>query len=256
MSDELETQDQNTKINDPKGDPKPAATDPVSVTETPEYKGVIRDLQGERASRQQLEAQVAELNNRLSQLDQPKPANTGDELEAMLNEMNVDPEGYIQYRDVSKLVDRLVSKKVDTHLDQFNQEQQTRSRQQQVAMVNESMDTARREFTADKYGVDYDTVINDGLKPLLQKNPKLLEAIENDANPGQMAWRLGIANPAIAKKLEDHKSAKLVNQLNQGSPKRSAATQLVEQADEQAKSFEELVQLDSSQLEEMCRQAG
>ena len=222
-----------TKPDDAKGEA--TKTEPIDVTGTPEFKGLLRDKQTETANRQEAERQLMSAQNALDE------ANRQLEEQAAKEELGEDD--YLTVGATQKMIDKAMAGiKADKVKDQ---------QQQKDVLAEESADRAKAKYTAENCGagLDFESVFNDGLKPLLAADPSLITAIQNSRNPAEAAYKLGRTHPVIEKRHEERLSAKLVADLQKNSgPQRTGEQALVDNANAEESNFLDLMKKDEATL--------
>jgi|GEM_PF-3515881 len=151
-----------------------------------EWKGLLSDKQREAQARQELQARLAaketQYEDRIAQLEAKlaeKESNIGD------------PDDVATVATLKKEIARVEKKLLDMY---------TKER------INESFAKAQAKYAEDKAGkgLSFEEV-NEGTKRMIERNPKYRELILNDPDPGEMAYKVGLQDPVIAKRYETYK---------------------------------------------------
>jgi uncharacterized coiled-coil protein SlyX len=162
-----------------------------------EWKGLLSDKQREAQARQELQARLAaketQYEDRIAQLEAKlaeKESNIGD------------PDDVATVATLKKEISR-VEKKL---LDMYTKEKQAETKAQMEKRINESFIDAQTKYTEDKTGkgLSFEEV-NEGTTRMIARNPKYRELILNDPDPGEMAYKVGLQDPVIAKRYESYK---------------------------------------------------
>lgn len=233
-------------------DPKPeegtpAATkqEEVDVTQTREFKGLLLDKQRESSSRQEAERQLSYVQKEL--------AETNARLEELANkeDPDLDDTDFVTVGATKKLLEQALGGiKADKEKD---------AKQQQALLVNTTSEEAKERYTAKKCGegLDFDSVIENGLKPLIAKNPALFTAIQNDPNPAEAAYKLGKTHPDVEKLVLERMRSDLVTDLQKNTgPNKTGEQILMEESTAQATDFEAMMNKSESELLAELQAAG
>lgn len=162
-----------------------------------EWKGLLSDKQREAQARQELQARLAaketQYEDRIAQLEAKlaeKESNIGD------------PDDVATVATLKKEIAR-VEKKL---LDMYTKEKQAETKAQMEKRINKSFIDAQSKYAEGKVGkgLSFEEV-NEGTKRMIERNPKYRELILNDPDPGEMAYKVGLQDPVIAKRYETYK---------------------------------------------------
>ena len=213
------------------------------IDDDPKFKGVIRDMQQERKSRQTMEEQLTATReeNTLYAEQLAKMKNTDDEEE----EEDDDDDGFLTKKQAREMLDKAISQGKEASAAQRASEVQMRMR--------DSEEKAKAELTADKVGegLDYDTVIREGYAKMVKKNPAYHQVVLNSENPAEEAYRIGLLEPSMSKKVDTRKNDEFVGKLRteggRGIPKASLA------ALNEEESYEQLLKMPESEIERSLR---
>lgn len=241
MADEMN--DQQTTDDATKGDREVTIPTDFDITKTKEFGGVVKDLQGEREKRQEIEGQMGNLQ---AQLNEAHARIT--EFTTAKDEPGVDPE----FTDD----DLITAGQARAMWKQQNETQQKQVKDNRQAELNRnaiaSEQKAKTEFTVEKCGegLDWESVYKQGFLPLANENPEYFNLVKNDPNPAQAVYRLGKTYPAIEQRLDAIKSARLVSELdkNKGTSKPTQTEVIIADAATQEAEFEKAMAMDESEL--------
>ncbi|MDO9463779.1 MAG: hypothetical protein Q7J67_00520 [bacterium] len=165
-------------------------------TET-EWKGLMTDKQSETRARQQIQSELAVKNLKLT------------ELEGQIQELMLSSEG--NGKDLNETVTRaeLLAEKKKTKqelMDLHKAETVKSSEVERTNFVNKSFTEAIKKHTVEKdgKGLSFDDVM-EGTKRQISENSTNRTLIENDTNPGEKAYQIGLQDPVIAERHEMYK---------------------------------------------------
>jgi len=207
------------------------------LEEDERFKGLLRDVQSERKSRQTAEEalrEVREENQMLTEELAGKTDETGHE-----DDNGAEDEG--EYLTVGR-AKKLLAKTLEE-----GKVAETEEKQQALAQrFAESEEKAKEEFTTEKMGegLDYSTVLKEGYKKMVAHNPGYQQVVKNSRDPAREAYQIGLLEPEIAKRLDAQKNTKLLASMRVGGgPKGAIETASLEQQD-----YETLINTPDSEL--------
>lgn len=159
-----------------------------------EFKGLMTDKQNEVRARQQAQADLAaskkeneDLNKRIK------------EAEASTAKVNAgNPEDIVTRADLTKALDDR-----DKDLtDKYTKRESEKDKDSRLEKIEASFEKAKEKHTEEKEGkgLDFDEVW-EGAKRELAKNKALQGVITSAKNPGEEAYKIGLQDPAIAKRV-------------------------------------------------------
>ena len=164
-------------------------------TET-EWKGLMSDKQGETRARQQIQSELAVKNLKLAEQEEQIQ-----ELMAS-SESTKDPGEPVTRADLLAGEKRTKKELMDLH----KQESDKVSAEEKTKFVNKSFTDAIKKHTVKKdgKGLSFDDVM-EGTKRQILENSTYKSLIENDTNPGEKAYQIGLQDPVIAERHEMYK---------------------------------------------------
>ncbi len=142
------------------------------VTDTPQFKGLMREVQELREERRAMRAELDAIRTRTEQADRKPDGDDDDPLAGL------DDEDFASVAAVKRALAR-ERKAIQTELQQAEQARQARR-------IAKSEDAARRKYANAGDGLDWDTVVGDGLRRL---TPHDQAAIRNADDPADEAYR-------------------------------------------------------------------
>jgi len=211
--------------------------------EHPQFKGVIKDMQHERQTRQTAEDRVAQLQEENRVLTE-ELANQDTKPEK--EEENENPDALLTRAEAKKLLDKALS--------QGQKASEQEKKQAHDKRLFASEEEARKMFSAEKVGegMDYDTVIKDGYVKMLKKNPAYHQVVVASDNPAAEAYRIGLLEESFAKKLDENKTKEVLSKIKTGGaagiPKTSIAA-FSEKSD-----YEDMLKKSPAELERELRE--
>ena len=157
-----------------------------------EFKGLLTDKQNEVKSRQEAQAETANLKLKIATLDSEIKG-----LKSTPKELK-DPDETVTRAELLK--DRKALK--EELRKEYLTDRQNMSKEEKEAAIEKSFDDARGEKTEKEMGkgLDFDSVW-EGTKRMLIKKPALKAVITSAKNPGQEAYEIGLTDPTIAKRV-------------------------------------------------------
>ena len=209
--------------------------------DTPEFKGIIRDNQSERQRAQTMADENQRLREQLDLIigEKGTPPSEEDSLKGASDD------DYMTVKMAKELLQQTV-KKGET----------LEAQRQRDAMQNrllESEEKAKAKLTVEKTGegLDWSTVFNEGYKKMIAKNPGYQQAVLNSPDPAMEAYRIGLMELTIAKRVDTSKNAKLLDEMSKSgkTPKISGGvgTGLED------KTYDELLNTPASEIERSLR---
>jgi hypothetical protein len=183
-----------------------------SPQHSPEVKGILVDLQKQRKVNEDLQRQIAMMQEQHS---------------ALLSEMH--PEGEQEGAEAETLDDEELlnrgeaRKMVQAERAYFAKQQVARERIERQNVVMRSRQQAMQAHTAEREGkgLDYETVISEGFQAVMQDaTPQEAEALQAavlaSANPAETAYRLGCTHPTIQKRVRAASASQLLRKMGEG----------------------------------------
>lgn len=157
-----------------------------------EWNGLMTDKQNEVRARQQMQSELAVKNVKIAEQEKQiedilsSPGETDEELEKPVTRADL-------------LAEKKKTKK--ELMDLHKKETDVASEEAKTKFVNDSFTMAIKEHTIEKdgKGLSFDDVM-EGTKREILKNAKNKELIENDVNPGEKAYQIGLQDTTIAER--------------------------------------------------------
>ena len=161
-----------------------------------EWKGLMSDKQGETRARQQIQSELAVKNLKLA------------EQEEQIQELMASSESTKGSDEPVTRADLLAEKKKTKQelVDLYKKEKTQSSAEEKTNFVNKSFTNAIKKHTTEKdgKGLSFDEVM-EGTKRQILENPTNRTLIENDTNPGEKAYQIGLQDSVIAERHEMYK---------------------------------------------------
>jgi len=157
-----------------------------------EWKGLMTDKQNEVRARQQIQSDLAVKNLKVTELEERVKA-----LEVTPKESAEDLEKPVTRADL--LAEKKKTK--DELVELYKKEKTQLSAEEKETFVNKSFTVAIKEHTVEKdgKGLSFDEVM-EGTKREILKNATNRTLIENDVNPGEKAYEIGLQDKTIAER--------------------------------------------------------
>lgn len=159
-------------------------------TET-EWSGLMTDKQNEVRIRQQMQSESAVLKVKIAEQEKQiedllSPGETEESLKEPVTRADLLAEGKKTKKELTDL---------------YKKETDAVSEEAKTKFVNDSFTVAIKEHTVEKdgKGLSFDDVM-EGTKREILKNAKNRELIENDANPGEKAYQIGLQDSVVAER--------------------------------------------------------
>jgi len=157
-----------------------------------EFKGLLTDKQNEVRSRQDAQAESANLKVKIAELD------------AKIKELASKPKE-IENPDETVTRKELAKMRADLREElkkEYLEDKEYMSKEQKEAAIEESFNDAREKMDETKMGkgLDFDSVW-EGTKRMLKLKPALKAVITSAKNPGKEAYEIGLQDEAIAKRV-------------------------------------------------------
>lgn len=216
----------------------------------PSIEGMIKDSQKERDLRHNVEDQIQKLRdenellqNELADVNKEEPENKGEtELEKLADG------DFITAKQAKDMLEK-AAKKGEVAMEE----------QEKVNLkshLSKSEIATKEIFTAEKVGegLDYETVIEQGWKPAVKKNPGLAQAMIRAEKPAEFAYLHGLQQPIFKSLVDEKRNQKLVEELNKnpGSPKGGGG---VPEGSIVDSNFEALLEKSDLELDAMLQEA-
>ena len=212
-------------------------------------KGILADLQKERAKNRELQEKVAQLQSEYEQV-----TSLLDELQ----EKKGEGDESVSDDDVAtiKHVKNLLRQELDKYGGMFAQT--ISSLESKFLAISEK--EAQAKYSPEKVGeeLSYDKVIEEGLKPLLEQNPNYKLVIRNSPNPAEEAYRIGLTHPKFQEVLLKKKQQEILEKLSKEKAKTgvgSAGSGGVTGISESTP-IEDLLRLSDEELDRLAREKG
>ena len=157
-----------------------------------EWKGLMSDKQNEVRTRQQVQADNANLKGQIASFDAKIKA-----LESAPKEID-NPDETVTRAELAKH-----RKELKEELrKEYMADKQNMTKEEKEAAIDASFSDARGTMTEEKMGkgLSFDEVW-EGTKRMLVKKPALKAVITSAKNPGQEAYDIGLTDPTIAKRV-------------------------------------------------------
>ena len=157
-----------------------------------EWKGLMTDKQNEVRARQQIQSELAVKALKVTELE-----GRVESLEAAPKESAEDLEKPVTRADL--LAEKKKTK--DELVELYKKEKTQLSAEEKETFVNKSFTVAIKEHTVEKdgKGLSFDEVM-EGTKREILKNKVNRTLIENDINPGEKAYEIGLQDVTIAER--------------------------------------------------------
>ena len=211
-------------------------------------KGILADLQKERAKNRELQEKVSQLQSEYEQVTS---------LLEELQEKKGDGDEAVSDEDVAtiKHVKSILKQELDKYGGMFAQT--ISSLESKFLAISEK--EAQAKYSPEKVGeLSYDKVIEEGLKPLLEQNPNYKFVIRNSPNPAEEAYRIGLTHPKFQEVLLKKKQQEILEKLSKEKAKTgvgSAGSGGVTGISESTP-IEDLLRLSDEELDRLAREKG
>lgn len=170
---------------------EPIKDEEKTRTET-EWKGLMTDKQNEVRARQQVQSELAVKNVKLAEQEK--------EIEELMSSSGEDEESL---KEPVTRADLLAERKKtkDELVELYKKEKNILSEEEKTNFVNKSFTEAIKIHTVEKdgKGLTFDEVM-EGTKREILKNATNRKLIEDDANPGEKAYQIGLQDSTIAER--------------------------------------------------------
>lgn len=177
------------------------------IEDSAEMKGIIKDMQTERKSRQEIEDRLLEMRDQNTVL--------AEKVNSINNKTDEDPLAGMSDDDLvsAKQVRDILSKSLKS----IKGDEQKRDQNALRDKFFNSEQKAKTEFTADKMGegLDYLSVMK-GYQRMLKINPRYQDVMLSSSNPAAEAYKIGLMDSDIQAISSTAKGSKLLDNLNVG----------------------------------------
>ena len=229
------------------------STHPESDEKEKQIKGILADLQKERAKNRELGDTLEDLKGKyeevVSMLDELKSSGSTPEDLGLTEE------------DIPNLkqLKQILKKEIENYGEQYVAPLMTSISAMESKFIALSEKETKEKYSSDKVGADlsYDKVIEEGLTPLLKTNPGYKTVIRNSANPAEEAYRIGLLHPKFQEMVTKKKQQEFLDKLTQGKIKTGVGSGGPTGGGVSAETpIQDLLKLSDEELDRLARKGG
>ena len=173
-------------------------TDPKEKTYSEkEWKGLLSDKQNETRSRQQANADLANVKQQLADIKAQQQTKS-----STVEEDTGDPDDVITRKELKEMKAKLKKELRDEYI----KEKKTETKEARDKRIEKSFQKAIDSYTEEKAGKGLTfNEVNEGTKRMIAKNKIYKDLIFSDDNPGEKAYEVGLMDETIAKRYATYK---------------------------------------------------
>jgi len=207
-----------------------------------EFKGVIKDLNRERETRQQVQGQVTMLQEQVDILMQEK--------EKVVEDPAKDEE-FLTRKEAKLLLDKATK-------DSTKEEQMREQRRLNDKFASDEAD-AKTKLTEEAKGVglDYLSVLHEGYAKIIADNPAykdvVLAAGQRGKNMAEEAYKIGLTHPDIQARIQSKKNLETLEDIDKHSKTSKAPATIESVMSMKQTTFEDLMTLSEDDLKASIR---